>query len=333
MGHWPLDVKKIGLFTQDLAVAGGLIESLIAAGLGYVSYLGLSGLSVNPAAAHIEAFGGINDQYDKHTQFKEAYHETIPHPITLVLMLSLACSLGGLGSCSGNPTEQEELPQQSEKRCGDDVCDGPENPQNCPEDCSAVVLAEDQKETQKPTSQNIGGDTKAFRISMNINAESNMQGVAGSDTQFYYEPVIIGFVEIVATFPAGGGSAISQAGTVTLYDYHGKGPYCSVEVEDGMIGSTSAISFDDIYWEPAGRMNFSAEVSYENLAFDTHWSCPPKPAYTAEEYPMYKLVGIFNEEMRTLSIMLDQSFSTQDLIWGPNGVFQTDLDIVVEEIE
>lgn len=253
-------------------------------------------------------------------------------PLALVLVLSLACNLGDLGT-SDKPTEPTFVPEQSEKRCGDDVCDGPENFENCPEDCDAVVLPKDQEETEEPDPPDTGGDTREFRISMSINTESNMEGVAGSDAQVYYEPVIIGFVEIVAAFPAEGGSATSQAGTVTLNDYHGKGPHCSVEVEDGMIGSTSPISFDEIYWEPAGRMNFSAEVSYEPRAFDTHWTCPPKPAYTVEEYPMYKLVGIFSEEMRTISIMLDQGFSTQGVLWGPNEIFQTDLDIVVEEIE
>lgn len=59
----------------------------------------------------------------------------IPFIATLLVFLSLACSLGGLtGGGDGAPTETP--PPQSERRCGDNVCDGPENPQNCPQDCA-----------------------------------------------------------------------------------------------------------------------------------------------------------------------------------------------------
>ena len=33
------------------------------------------------------------------------------------------------------PTGRPPIQDRSEKRCGDGVCDGPENPQNCPVDC------------------------------------------------------------------------------------------------------------------------------------------------------------------------------------------------------
>ena len=33
-------------------------------------------------------------------------------------------------------------PEESEKRCGDGVCDGPENGTNCPEDCGEEVERE-----------------------------------------------------------------------------------------------------------------------------------------------------------------------------------------------
>ena len=215
---------------------------------------------------------------------------------------------------------------------GDDVCDGPENVENCPEDCGTGILVGGQPDPQETPDQKPGSGTKQFRISMSITAESNLMGAAGSDAQSYYEPVMVGFVEMVAGFPENGGSAVRQQGTVTLNDYHGKGPNCSVEVGEGMIGSSSEISFSDLYWDPAGRMSFSAEVNYDDLAFYIFWACPPKPAVQLEEYPMYKLLGIFNEEMRTLSIMTDQIFSQQEILWGPNEIFQTGLDIVVEEM-
>ena len=249
--------------------------------------------------------------------------------ITLFFIICTACSIGSFGQEQNVKTEPVK---ETQNRCGDDVCDGPENAENCNEDCGTGILVGGKTDQEDTPAQNSGSGSRQFRISMSINAESNLMGVAGTDAQSYYEPVMVGFVEILATFPENGGSAIKQQGTITLNDYHGKGPNCTVDVEEGMIGSETAISFEDIYWDPAGRMNFSAEVQYDGLAFDTFWSCPPKPAVQIEEYPMYKLLGIFNEEMRTLSIMQDQGFSVQEMLWGPNEVFQTTLDIVVEEM-
>jgi hypothetical protein len=54
---------------------------------------------------------------------------------TLILslaLLSLACALGGL------PEEAPPQTPRTENRCGDTVCDGPENGQNCPQDCAVL---------------------------------------------------------------------------------------------------------------------------------------------------------------------------------------------------
>ena len=74
--------------------------------------------------------------------------------LIVLVTLSLACSLGELidggddSVVESEPTPQNEsLPQseppsgnkplpKNEKRCGDHVCNGPENINNCPEDCS-----------------------------------------------------------------------------------------------------------------------------------------------------------------------------------------------------
>jgi hypothetical protein len=55
----------------------------------------------------------------------------------VLLLFSLACSLAG--TASPEPT----LPV-SQNRCGDLVCDGPENAQNCPADCAAAVSNEEE---------------------------------------------------------------------------------------------------------------------------------------------------------------------------------------------
>lgn len=53
--------------------------------------------------------------------------------VTLMVSLSLACSVTGLIGADAQVEEEENL--QSEMRCGDGVCDGPENLENCLEDC------------------------------------------------------------------------------------------------------------------------------------------------------------------------------------------------------
>jgi hypothetical protein len=67
------------------------------------------------------------------------------------IVLTLACSL-----TSSSPPATP----QSEKRCGDNICDGPENAQNCPADCTgaglempATAQADDKEEETAPTSE------------------------------------------------------------------------------------------------------------------------------------------------------------------------------------
>lgn len=61
----------------------------------------------------------------------------------LLVVLSLACNFSSSTSTDEEAappdTTQPDAPKQpkSEKPCGDGTCDGPENPNNCPQDCSA----------------------------------------------------------------------------------------------------------------------------------------------------------------------------------------------------
>jgi hypothetical protein len=78
-----------------------------------------------------------------------------------LLLLSLACSLSGEG---------QETPPVSQGKCGDGICDGPENAQNCPEDCQAGVgdsageasVPKDDQEDKKGTSVPAAGDQAAL---------------------------------------------------------------------------------------------------------------------------------------------------------------------------
>jgi len=54
--------------------------------------------------------------------------------ISILVIFSMACSLGGFLSSGETSTQATEAPV-SENRCGDGVCDGPENTENCPQDC------------------------------------------------------------------------------------------------------------------------------------------------------------------------------------------------------
>ncbi len=63
--------------------------------------------------------------------------------LTVLLILSLACSFSG--SNGGQPTAAPV----SENRCGDSVCDGPENLQTCPQDCSAAAVQTDEPAENK----------------------------------------------------------------------------------------------------------------------------------------------------------------------------------------
>ena len=75
-------------------------------------------------------------------------------PLTLLIALTMACSLSGL--TGDEAATNDDSPPQSEERCGDNVCDGPENAENCPADCSlsegsaARTPASSKSDTEMP---------------------------------------------------------------------------------------------------------------------------------------------------------------------------------------
>jgi hypothetical protein len=55
--------------------------------------------------------------------------------LTLLFLLTSACS-SPVGAPGGEDSQSDQAPAAgTEKRCGDGVCDGPENADNCPDDC------------------------------------------------------------------------------------------------------------------------------------------------------------------------------------------------------
>jgi len=76
----------------------------------------------------------------------------------VLALLTLACNL----------TSQQATPSPepaSEKRCGDSVCDGPENAQNCPHDCAAVSV---------PADGESGGEAQTAEDSTSLPADSEL---------------------------------------------------------------------------------------------------------------------------------------------------------------
>ncbi|HEY69485.1 MAG TPA: hypothetical protein G4O08_02760 [Anaerolineae bacterium] len=99
--------------------------------------------------------------------------------------ISLIClAVLSLSAC-GTPSTTTPPPQTSpptENRCGDGVCDGPENTQNCPQDCPATVDTPPTSEVcQLPNPQHavISEDLEVFRdILTDGSFESGEQGIA-----------------------------------------------------------------------------------------------------------------------------------------------------------
>ena len=247
----------------------------------------------------------------------------------IILFLLISMSVAACGLLQG--TEKDE-PPISENRCGDDVCDGPENIENCAEDCLVIVLDQSQDDNDDSGQTSGLGNTKKFNIMMTIIFESDLTKVPGYDGSPYSEPVGYGMLDLEVSFPESGGYDLYNAGTIKLTNYEEKGPYCTLETPEGMIGAISEVSWSQIYWDPQGRITFEADVDFENPAFTIIANCPPLSA-PIEEYPLYKLLGIFNEEMRGFSIDLDApSQYFENLHWGMHDTMQTTIDVVVEEI-
>jgi hypothetical protein len=83
--------------------------------------------------------------------------------IALLFVAAIACSgstLFGGGEEGADQTEvADEVPPatESEQRCGDAVCDGPETAETCPEDCAAAA-----SEGEEPQPEESGGTGRAY---------------------------------------------------------------------------------------------------------------------------------------------------------------------------
>ncbi len=100
-----------------------------------------------------------------------------------LLTISSACSSDTLGG-------EDTPPPQSENRCGDGVCDGPENAKNCAEDCPTTGLMQTEEEQvqkkeappQEESSNPTSGETNLGFVIVNLNYDqADTEGSCGSD--------------------------------------------------------------------------------------------------------------------------------------------------------
>lgn len=97
--------------------------------------------------------------------------------LMLLLSLSLACSGSDFNNGGNEAITQGEAPPQSEKRCGDGICDGPENTDNCFQDCGGETdIVHEESETMAGT----GDSELLFQIT-----ESTITANAAGETTCY----------------------------------------------------------------------------------------------------------------------------------------------------
>ncbi|MBI9047668.1 MAG: hypothetical protein JEZ06_24495 [Anaerolineaceae bacterium] len=143
--------------------------------------------------------------------------------VLAVLLLTAGCSFS---APENHPTNTPPV-QDSQKLCGDGFCDGPENNQNCAEDCPAVgpiSMKQDEKEEAKPEMNNEekpkqeagDGDYRKVSFSGTIITSLN-QELMGDFTGDAFE--YSGDYSIELWFPLEGGQAIKQRNSIVLTDF------------------------------------------------------------------------------------------------------------------
>ena len=159
----------------------------------------------------------------------------------LALSLLLSACVSPVSEGTDAIDQPVKLPQQ-EKPCGDGVCDGPENAENCPQDCMGDVQAQ-QPVTELPP--RVSGEGKA-QIAKVTNPTSGVDisvlvfPPGGSEATDFSTLVLV---------PGGSGSGqdftrpgrtiveqLNEAGyLVVLFDPDGRGRSGGVEDNNGFI--------------------------------------------------------------------------------------------------
>ena len=146
--------------------------------------------------------------------------------LSLVLILGLlACSVPGT---LAEETEQpQEANPQSQRICGDQICDGPENSQNCPEDCPGVGLAArdeiensgEDENTPEPEPTPTNDEDVSENGYRYISFGGTIQTEPNTASMGDFTGVAFGYVgeyKIELWFPMSGGEAVQQRNTIAL---------------------------------------------------------------------------------------------------------------------
>ncbi len=147
-----------------------------------------------------------------------------------LLLLTFALTLGLL-ACSMPGTyivenEQHTDPNpQPQKLCGDQICDGPENPQNCPEDCSSLgkpggegvdIIDEEVPQEEANQDKDTEIHEEGYRY---ISFGGSIQTEPNEASMDDFTGIAFGYVgvyKIELWFPMSGGEAVQQRNTIAL---------------------------------------------------------------------------------------------------------------------
>ncbi len=215
--------------------------------------------------------------------------------IAIFIALVSACSMPfntnqdetrGTDSQSDQPSET-----QSEKRCGDGVCDGPENTQNCPQDCTSAAIPSSKAEDLQEDKTMDAGDAPAsdqgnpeagYRyVSFSGTVSTSLNTAAMGDftgTAFEYG----GEYRVELWFPIEGGEAVQQRNSIAL-----------TEFRDLYYGDTSCTpcewALDDNAFEP---VSFTMEASLNLNAVMEDDQTADELVYQLAELPQAVITGV-----------------------------------------
>lgn len=199
--------------------------------------------------------------------------------------------------------------------CGDGTCSGPENAQNCPQDCGAASLA--KPEENQPAAKSSSDD---LRKSLEITITTDTTGMG-------YGMTTTAVMTLDLTFPAEGGPAALTMGSARITDYTWEDvPGCVVNIPSDLVGTSVPVTYNSIEYYPDGFVILNGPVQYTQSEFSIEMDCVPTGRTTVVDYPFAKTIAVFNEELKTLSFRPEQDFDNT-LTWGTNDVWNTQIVI------
>lgn len=202
--------------------------------------------------------------------------------------------------------------------CGDGKCASPENADNCPQDCAIPATSADEADAP---SNNSGGYDLSKSVEMTVTTYTTEQSGYGM--------TVTGVVKFDLDFPKAGGAASLAMGSVEITDYAWEEiPGCNAKIPDDLVGATQSISFTSIEYTPGGFMIFNGPIQYEAKNYEVVLDCVNSSTPVTEQ-PFYKVFGVFNDLMKTLSFKPEDGFNNT-VKWNMNDAFTSNIVIVVK---